>query len=92
MTKNDIINNIAAGTGYSKTECEAVIDTFVEEIKACLIKGEKLLIKGFMSIEVKQKEARKGRNPQTNTVVTFPPTKIIKCQISKLIKDAVNGK
>lgn len=92
MTKNDILNNIAAGTGLSKSTCETVLDAFIEETKHCLLKGEKILIKGFLSLEVKQKEARKGRNPKTNEVVTFPASKSVKCQVSKLIKDAVNGR
>lgn len=90
MTKSEVINNIASTTKLPKSSCESVIDAFADEVKDCLIKGDKLIIKGFMSFEVKQNEERKGRNPQTNEIVTFPASKSVRCQISKLIKDAIN--
>lgn len=92
MTKSDIINNIAERTGFSKSSCESVIDIFADEIKNCLVNGDKLIIKGFIGFQVNERPERKGRNPQTDEVSTFPAVKSVKCKISKAIKDAVNGK
>lgn len=90
MTKNELVNNIAAKTGLPRMACENVIDVFADEIKKCLINGDKLLLKGFMKFEVTERPAREGRNPQTDEVVLFPPVKSVKCKICKEIKDAVN--
>lgn len=92
MTKSDVISNIAARTNLSKTSCEAVIDAFADEVKNCLVNGDKLIIKGFIGFEVNERPEREGRNPKTGAVDTFPAVKSIKCKISKAIKDAVNRK
>ena len=97
MTKNDVINNICnklkdTPQVISKTTCESVIDAFIDEVKNCLMTGDKLIIKGFMTYEVKERPEREGRNPNTGDVVTFPAVKTIKCNMCKAIKDAINGK
>lgn len=92
MGKNELITNISNKTGISKTSCEAVIDEFAEEIKKSLIAGDKVMLKGFMSIEITERPEREGRNPQTGKVVTFPAVKSVKCKVSKAIRDAVNEK
>lgn len=92
MTKSEIISNIAETTNLPKTACEAVIDSFSDEVKKCLVNGDKLIIKGFISLEVNERPEREGRNPKTGAVDTFPAVKSVKCRISKAIKDAVNGK
>lgn len=92
MTKSEIIGKIADMTGLSKSACESVIDCFAEEVKNCLVDGDKLIIKGFIGFEVSERPEREGRNPKTGEVDTFPAVKTVKCKISKAIKDAVNGK
>lgn len=92
MGKNELTTNISNKTGISKTSCEAVIDEFAEEIKKSLIAGDKVMLKGFMSIEITERPEREGRNPQTGKVVTFPAVKSVKCKVSKAIRDAVNEK
>ena len=92
MTKNDILNNVSVRAGMSKASCENIIDIFIDEIKNCLIRGEKLVIKGFIVFDVSERAERDGRNPKTNQIMRFPAVKTIKCKISKTFKDAVNGK
>lgn len=92
MTKSDIINKISGRSGLTKTVCESVIDIFADEVKKCLVDGDKLIIKGFIGFEVSERPEREGRNPKTGEVITFPAVKSVKCKISKAIKDAVNGK
>lgn len=92
MTKSELITNIASKTGLEKTSCEAVIDTFAEEIQNCLVNGDKIILKGFMSFEVSERPERDARNPKTGEVTTFPAVKSIKCRVCKAIKDAVNAK
>ena len=63
MTKSDIINKIADRTGLPKTSCELVIDIFTDEIKNCLVAGDKLIIKGFIGFEVSERpEREKSQN------------------------------
>ncbi len=92
MGKNEIIEEMSQETGMTKADCEKAIDSFAGIFKKSLADGEKILIKGFMSAEVVERPERKGRNPKTGEVSTFPATKSVKCKISQAIKDAVNEK
>lgn len=73
-------------------QCAEFCNTLVDIITEALLNNEKILWKGFISMEVIERAERKGRNPSTNELVTFPPVKSVNCRISKAIKDAVNGK
>lgn len=106
MTKNELIENLVAKVNterekknadkafdlFTKTECEFILDSFAEVIKACLLNGDKIVLKNFMSFEVSTRPERKGRNPKTGDITTFPAVKSIKCKLSKVIKDAVNAR
>lgn len=107
MTKSGVINNIyekyyenhlatlekdSDKVVFTKTLCEEILDMFAEEIKDCLVRGDKLLIKGFLGFEVTERPVRDGRNPNTGEVVKFPAVKTVKCKVAQAIKDAVNGK
>lgn len=92
MTKNDLINNVAETTKFSKATCEKILDAFVDEVTDCLIRGDKLVIKGFAVFESQKCPERRGRNPKTGEIDIFPSYKTAKCRLSQTIKDAVNGK
>lgn len=94
MGKNEIVKQLAERIDGNVTEenikkyteiCDTLVDIFTD----ALIEEKRILWKGFLSIEVKNRAARKGRNPSTNEVVTFPPTKVVKCKVSDAIKDLV---
>lgn len=97
MGKNEIVKTLAERVFGSANEanikkcndfCDALVDIFID----ALVDDKKIVWKGFLTAEVIERAARKGRNPQTNEVVTFPPVNSIVCKFSKNIKDMVNGK
>lgn len=97
MSRTDIIKKLAeriygdiseANLQQATQFCDTLVDIFTD----ALIEGDKIIWKGFLSAEVVERGQRCGRHPQTNEVVTFPPSKSIKCKISQAIKDMVNGK
>ena len=92
MTKTDIIRKISRNTGYDYVECREILDEFSIQVKNALAAGNKVIVQGLMSLEVISRNERRGRNPQTNEVVTFKPVKLVKCKMSRSIKDAINGK
>lgn len=65
MTKIEIVTNVYEKLGFSKRECADIVDKFFEVIKETLADGENVKISGFGNFIVKQKKARRGRNPQT---------------------------
>ncbi len=95
--RNEIIKQLAEriyGNANVKElqECTQFCDTLVDIITDAIINDEKIVWKGFLSIDVTERSERKGRNPRTNEIVVFPPVRTINCKMSKAIKDAVNGK
>ncbi len=69
MTKADIIDRVATGTGLTKIETEAVINGFISVIKESLMEEERIEIRGFGSFRVQERAPRTARNPRTNEEV-----------------------
>ena len=73
MTKADIINEIATGTGISKKDVSAVVESFMEAIKDSLLdKKENVYLRGFGSFIVKHRAEKTARNISKNTTLTIP--------------------
>lgn len=91
MTRNDIEKVITRK--YRKIDrklCSDLLDTYEEEIIKGLKKGERVILKNFITLEITQRPKRKARNPQTGDIVTYPPVKSIRCKVSRYFRDAVN--
>ncbi|PKN06311.1 MAG: integration host factor subunit alpha, partial [Deltaproteobacteria bacterium HGW-Deltaproteobacteria-7] len=65
MTKIDIIQNVCEKLGFSKKDSADIVESLFDIIKDSLAKGERVKISGFGNFMVKEKRARRGRNPQT---------------------------
>lgn len=84
MTKNDLINKLAEIMPSKKDANEAVNKLF-ESILTAVKDGQKVVITGFGSFNLKVTETKKGRNPKTGEVVMIPPKKKIRFKQSKEI-------
>ncbi|AIS09309.1 DNA-binding protein HU [Lactobacillus helsingborgensis] len=89
INKSELTKEVAAKTDLKQKDAEKVIDALIESIKDNLAKGEKVQIIGFGSFEVRDRAARKGRNPQTGKTLTIPATKVPAFKPGKALKDAV---
>ena len=65
MTKAEIVEQIYERVGFSKKEAAELVERVFEIMKETLSQGEKVKISGFGNFVVREKNARKGRNPQT---------------------------
>lgn len=90
MNKAELIANVAGSAGLSKKDAEKAINAFIENIEAALKKGDKVQLVGFGTFEVRERAARKGRNPQTNQEITIPASKVPAFKVGKALKDAIN--
>ena len=90
MTKADIIDQISDGTGLTKMETEAVVNGFMTVIKAELIKGGRVDLRGFGSFSVQHRAARTARNPRTNTPVPVAASNILSFKPSKEFRKEVD--
>ena len=91
MNKSDLIAAVAAKTGETKKNAEASINAMIDVIVETLASGDKIQFVGFGSFEVRERAARKGRNPQTGKEMKIAAKKAPVFKAGKALKDAVNG-
>lgn len=91
MNKAELISAVAQKSGLTKKDSEAAIDAFMSVVEDTLSKKEKVVLVGFGTFEVKERAARKGRNPQTKEEITIPASKAPVFKAGKALKDKVNG-
>jgi len=92
MTKADIILNIHNRMGYSKKEAGRIVETVFDIMKEKLTDGEKIKISGFGNFDVREKNARKGRNPQTGEEITISPRRVLTFKSSQILRRALNNR
>jgi len=78
---------VAAKAGLSKTAARAAIDALLESVGGALENGSAVSLAGFGKFQVKERAARKGRNPRTGEEVTINASKSIGFTASKTLKD-----
>ncbi|TSO25486.1 HU family DNA-binding protein [Lactobacillus sp. LL6] len=89
INKAELTKQVADATNMKKTEADAAINAVFSAIEKALSNGEKVQLIGFGSFEVRERAARKGRNPQTGAEITIPATKVPAFKPGKALKDAV---
>ncbi|MDR2464754.1 MAG: HU family DNA-binding protein [Streptococcaceae bacterium] len=87
--KAEIIEKVAEATGSTKKAATVAVDTVFATIQDSLAKGEKVQLIGFGNFEVRDRAARKGRNPQTGEEIEIKASKIPAFKPGKALKDAV---
>ncbi|HLS36379.1 MAG TPA: HU family DNA-binding protein [Bacillota bacterium] len=89
MNKTDLVNAVAEQTEMSKKDAGKAVDAVFQTIMDSLSEGERVQIIGFGNFEVRDRKARKGRNPQTGEEIQIPATKVPAFKAGKALRDAV---
>jgi len=89
MNKTELVNAVAESSELSKKDAGKAVDAVFETIMDSLSDGEKVQIIGFGNFEVRDRAARKGRNPQTGEEIQIPASKVPAFRAGKALKDAV---
>ncbi len=92
MNKAELIAKIAEESKLTKKAAETALDAFVTSVEEALKNGEKVQLVGFGTFEVRQRAARKGRNPQTKAEIKIPASKAPVFKAGKALKELVNKK
>src|SRR5580692_11577690 len=72
MTKQQLIEKVAAKTELSKAHVEVALESLLDLITEALGSNERVDLRGFGSFVVKDKKERQGRNPRTGEAITIP--------------------
>lgn len=91
MNKKELIEKVAEKAGsVKKSDIERVLKAFEESVVEALKGGDKVTLVGFGTFSVSERQARKGRNPQTGETIEIPAKKSPKFLPGKLFKDSLN--
>ena len=89
MNKSELIAMTAENTGLTKKDAERVLNAALDAIIAAMGEHEKVQLSGFGTFEVKEREARIGRNPRTKESIEIPATFVPSFKTSKALKDLI---
>jgi len=90
LTKDKIINEVYTKLGLRKNDARQVVEQLLQIMKRTLQNGEDLLISGFGKFVVKEKEARRGRNPQTRRDLQLRARRVVVFKTSGILRKKIN--
>lgn len=89
MTKTELISTVAYKTDLTKKDAEQTVNAVIECIQEALASGDKVVLTGFGSFEVRQRAARTGHNPRSGEPIEIPEVNAPIFKAGKSLKDAV---
>ena len=90
MTKIDIVEKLYEKLGLPKKEVDKVVESVFDVIKETFQREDKLMISGFGDFIVRNKKARRGRNPLTGSDIMISPRRILTFKPSPLVRAGLN--
>jgi integration host factor subunit alpha len=91
LTKDKIINEVYTQLGLRKSDARQVVEQLLGIMKGTLQNGEDLLISGFGKFVVKEKKARRGRNPQTRRDLQLRARRVVVFKTSGILRKKINS-
>ena len=71
MNKTELVEAVVAKAGISKKDADAAVKATFEAITEAMAKGDKVALVGFGNFEVRERAARKGKNPSNKDYPKF---------------------
>jgi integration host factor subunit beta len=90
MTKADLVEKVSVEAEMTKKDAEQLVEIVFDSIVGSLNKGEKIELRGFGSFRVRERNARKGRNPKTGAAVSIPAKRVAYFKPGKELKELIN--
>jgi DNA-binding protein HU-beta len=89
MNKAELVQVVAERTQFTKKDCALIVDTVFDVITDALAKGEKVQLVGFGHFDIRERAARKGRNPQTGEVIDIAASRVPSFKAGKTLRTEV---
>jgi integration host factor subunit beta len=90
MTKAELVEDVAEAAELTKKDAERLVEIVFESIIETLNQGEKIELRGFGSFRVRERGARRGRNPKTGDPVSIPAKRVPYFKPGKELKELIN--
>ncbi|HHW43054.1 MAG: HU family DNA-binding protein [Thermoanaerobacteraceae bacterium] len=90
MNKAELIAQVAEKTDLTKKDAEKAVSAVLASIEEALSRGDKVQLVGFGTFEIRERAARKGRNPQTGEEIDIAAARVPVFKAGKALRDAVS--
>ncbi len=91
VTRADLCEAVYQKVGLSRTESAQLVELVLDEICACIVRGEAVKLSSFGSFIVRSKSERVGRNPKTGEEVPISPRRVMVFKPSNVLKQKINA-
>jgi len=90
MVKIDIVDKICEKVAYSNKEVAKIVETVFDIIQETLQREDKIMVSGFGDFVIRNKRARRGRDPQTGGDIEITPRRVLTFKPSAVLKGSLN--
>lgn len=91
LTKRELVVEVAAKLGLTQNEVSEILQQTLDTITGTLVEGHRLEIRNFGVFEIKERDARVGRNPRTGQEVPIPQKRVASFRPGKALKEWVQA-
>lgn len=91
LTKAELAELLFEQVGLNKREAKDMVETFFDEIRNALERGESVKLSGFGNFQLRDKPQRPGRNPKTGEEIPITARRVVTFHASQKLKGMVEA-
>ena len=91
LTKAELAELLFEQVGLNKREAKDMVETFFDEIRDALVRGESVKLSGFGNFQLRDKPQRPGRHPKTGAEIPISARRVVTFHASQKLKTMVDG-
>jgi len=91
LTKAELAELLFEQVGLNKREAKDMVETFFDEIRDALERGESVKLSGFGNFQLRDKPQRPGRNPKTGEEIPITARRVVTFHASQKLKGMVEN-
>lgn len=89
LTKAELAEMLFDQVGLNKREAKDMVETFFQEIRDALERGESVKLSGFGNFQLRDKPQRPGRNPKTGEEIPISARRVVTFHASQKLKTQI---
>jgi integration host factor subunit beta len=86
LTKADLAHHLMEGLELGKKDADLLVAVFLESIIESLRAGEGVELRGFGSFRLRDRKARRGRNPRSGESIQVPAKRVAYFKLGKELR------
>jgi len=91
LTKADIVRTLHTDSNFSKERCTELVESVFDLVKEKLVSGSPVMISGFGKWSIRDKNPRRGRDPQTGKELMLNSRRVVTFKCARKLKESINA-